>query len=74
MAKNKFDPFAGIGVAPHIDCGVTNGGEQHQSRQMDQTWSASYGGELVLHNISIYRIDIECEPKTDYKKCNFCIE
>ena len=24
---------------------------------------------VVLHNISIYRIDIECEPKTDYKKC-----
>ena len=24
---------------------------------------------LVLHNISIYRIDIECEPKTDYEQC-----
>ena len=25
--------------------------------------------EVVLHNISIYRIDIECEPKTDYEQC-----
>ena len=23
---------------------------------------------LVLHDISIYRIDIKCEPKTDYEK------
>ena len=22
---------------------------------------------VVLHDISIYRIDIECEPKTDYE-------
>ena len=24
---------------------------------------------LVLHDISIYQIDIECEPKTDYEQC-----
>ena len=36
---------------------------------MDQTWSASYGGELVPHDISIYWIDIECEPKIDCEKC-----
>ena len=67
--KTSLIHFACIGVAPHLDCGVTNGGEQLQSRQMDQTWSASYGGEIVLHNISIYRIVIECEPKMDYEKC-----
>ena len=25
--------------------------------------------EVVLHDISIYRLDIKCEPKTDYEQC-----
>ena len=31
--------------------------------------SSIFGVRVVLHDISIYLIDIECEPKTYYEQC-----
>ena len=56
-----------------INCAETQWGqnEWHSNcaAKTDMFTTSLHGLTVVLHNILIYRLNIECEPKTDSEKC-----